>query len=815
MRCAVWTLGSLALAIACARRGVIAPPRAVLAAPPVANTGVVVLPAYGRRLVAVEPDGSSDVLLSGGVRANMLDDAVRVAPQGFVADVAAAWRTRAGWVFIARDGATARSGTFLGPLTRMRDLDAVLRYGDGGVDNQRPHGIVLAVDRHGVAWSTDGASDWAPITLPLPGRAIEVAAAPPGQGVILVEGGYLVHTFDAGRSWGRVRGVRATSLQAWGERLLTSGGRLDLASHALVPGEGERRDDPLLNERVLLTTGGADLWAADPRYVDAVVWLQLADGNLVGEDGALVFYDGATGRVVARREVPPSGQPGTHGLTALPDGSLLVRRDSVDGERVLRFASDGTSLPAEGAVEPPVVPPSERPPAPPEGVTLPPGVEAWAFAGDRGMAWRVDPLTFHRTVDGGRTWTPWRLPIDGVAEGWRFAGDQLNAARCSRWRCVIGRIVVWGWGDDGGPPSLFARRESAPEPRALPPWPDLDALRALRCTPGPGVRALPPYGPSPVAARRLVAPGPGGEVELRWWRDAGDRPHGSIRWRGVDATGPWVTAPVAWDDLASEMIRADTSAPSALTPIELARDRATIRLSLFGGSRLVTVLARPSRPARTVESPHAHLIELADGPSVLDLSNDRSATLLPFERPADAEDRSAMPTLWFSREELLRSVVGELEWRHPRRGDAPAFDTYAVANTWAALSFVARRGRTTGVLTVTDEARREAVLHPLDDGGEPAAVALPERSAPRVCAGAAGADDLTLVHRVGDGPSWGLAGEGGSLTYTLELGADGLCLRRVEGSDGRVGVTLEARADGAMAGWTTAGGRQRELRCAP
>jgi hypothetical protein len=130
-----------------------------------------------------------------------------------------------------------------------------------------------------------------------------------------------------------------------------------------------------------------------------------------------------------------------------------------------------------------------------------------------------------------------------------------------------------------------------------------------------------------------------------------------------------------------------------------------------------------------------------------------------------------------------------------------------------ALSFVARRGRTTGVLTVTDEARREAVLHPLDDGGEPAAVTLPERATPRVCAGEARPDDLALVHRVSVGPSWGLTGERGSLSYTLELGADGLCLRRVEGSDGRIGVTLDARPDGALTGWITTGGRQRELRC--
>ncbi len=812
MRRAAWTLGSLALAIACARRAAIPPPRAAPAAPPAAHTGVVLLPEYGQRVVAVEPDGSSDVLLSGGVRANVLDDEVRVARQSFVADVAAAWRTRAGWVFIARDGATARSDTFLGRLTRMRDLDAVIRHFESGVDNQSPHGIVLAVDRHGVAWSTDGASDWAPVPLPLPGHAIDVTAAPPGQGVVLLEGGYLVHTVDAGRSWARVRGVRATSLQAWGDMLLTSGGRLDAASHSLVPGEVERRDDAILHERVLLTTsGGAYLWAADPRYVDAVAWLPLADGNLVGEDGALVFYDGATGRVIARREVPPRAHPGAPGLTALPDGSLLVRRGSAEGERVLRFASDGTSLPSEGVVEPPAVLPPERPP-PPDGVTLPPGAEAWAFAGERGMAWRVDPLTFHRTVDRGQTWTPWRLPIDGVAEGWRFAIDGPNPGRCSRWRCVIGRVVVWAWGSDDGPPSLFARRELAPEPRALPPWPDLDALRAPRCAAGASVRALPPYGTAPATARRLVAPGPGGEVELRWWRDAHDQAHGSIRWRGIDATGPWITAPVAWDDFAREMIRTAGSAPPAFTPIELARDRAVVGLAPpFSGHLLVST--RAPRRARTVESPNAHLVELADGPRVLDLASDRAATLLPFERPVGAEDRNVPPALWFSREEFRRSVEGELERRHPRRGDAPAFDTHAVARTWMALSFVARRGRTAGVLTVTDEARREAVLHLLDDGGEPTAVALPERATPRVCASDARPDDLTLVHRVSVGPSWGLTGERGSLSYMLELGADGLCLRRVEGSDGRIGVTLDARPDGALTGWITTGGRQRELRC--
>jgi len=159
MRRMAWMLGSLALAAACARRAAIPPPRAPPTPSPTANTGVVLLPEYGQRLVAVEPDGSSDVLLSGGARANVLDDVVRVAPQNFVADVAAAWRTHAGWVFIARDGATARSDTFLGRLTRMHDLDAVLGYVDSGVDNRSPCGFVLAVDRHGVAWSTDGASD--------------------------------------------------------------------------------------------------------------------------------------------------------------------------------------------------------------------------------------------------------------------------------------------------------------------------------------------------------------------------------------------------------------------------------------------------------------------------------------------------------------------------------------------------------------------------------------------------------------------------------------------------------------------------------
>lgn len=822
---AAWIAAPIVLAVACTRAmprpTTQIPRRPPAQASPPPNSGVVLLPRGREDLVGLEPDGWTDIVGSGRYQA--FDDEVRFASQNFTSDVVAAWRTPTGWVFVASDGATARADTFLGPLTRMRDLDHLLPSPwRSRPDNHVPRELVLVVDEGGTAWSSDGRRDWTPVRLPIPGRAMSAATAAPRRGLIVVEGGYLVHTEDGGASWALFPGIRAQSAEEEGSQIVTRIGATDLHPRAFETGESTRgeRAEGTQDFNDMTRASLASRHRADPRYIDELTPLTpLADGTLLhATQHGLVFYDGATGRVRARRELPLPRTTYGWRLTPLPDGSVLARSGFDEELRMARYASDGSSLSTEGIELPPDTRPDpSAPQALPEGVTLPAGAERWAFAGERGMAWQRDPLRFYRTLDGGRRWEPWEPPIDGIASASWLGLIGRSEDRCSRWRCVIGRMAIWGWGPtEPGPRPFFARQTPEPRPRALPAWPDLGPLREMRCVLGRVVRGLPTYPPTafhPGTLRRLL-PAPDGEVELSFWTASGDRPVGTIRWRGRDGAGPWVSPSIPWSGDA----RRDPSDFRQLVPSVRTMSREVLLLD----SRLLTadgdassMLARASGDVHRVDGWRADVIATPEGLRYLRLDPQSFASVLPLDTTEGSLDHPGPASLFFSRSAVI-ARVGLLADRRPSPdGVGPVTDNRALAETWRTYAFVAQRAGVAGVLTVTDPARREAIFHPLSPAGAPSALPLPEQRALRPCAGADGHDTTSVTYRERSPASWGLTSAQTATTYTIELSATAMCVRRVEAVDRTAGVALDARPDGTFAGWITQGGRQRELRCTP
>lgn len=146
-------------------------------------------------IAGTEPDGTRHVVF-GSVRATLQGTSPTWAEHRFAAAIAVASRVTSGWVFVATDGAVARSDSFTGPLER---LGSVAGYRDRGP--RANVGRVTAIDQDNGLWSTDGSAPLARMVVPADAFVLDAAFADHVHGAVAVDGGHVFYTADAGRGW--------------------------------------------------------------------------------------------------------------------------------------------------------------------------------------------------------------------------------------------------------------------------------------------------------------------------------------------------------------------------------------------------------------------------------------------------------------------------------------------------------------------------------------------------------------------------------------------------------------------------------------
>jgi hypothetical protein len=399
--------------------------------------------------VANEPDGHAAVVV-GGLRAYVKDDLVTWADDGFASAIHTAVRTESGWVFVAADGAAASSATFLGPLRRMQDVPPPRRSGPGprcdatrrGWSHleRQSRGRAAFADADGTAWSSDGREEFRAHPLPRGQRAHDLRFVSARVAMVQTTDGILVSE-DAGDSW---RPRRPEDPNPWGPD----------------PGPYVSPDRGLPSAAVACWS----LLARDPARVDVLAPRVHPSGALLLLGfGLLSSVDASTGAVG-----PPIGD--CMNCQASPDAlGWSVRCSDGAAPLLLDLRGDrrlGEPPPSSDVPDVPDVEDDDDRPLP-AGVALPSGAAAAVFADDhRGLAWGVDPVAVQRTTDGGRSWEPIALPIDGLLDADALGLRRRRPRRCTALRCLAGeRIVVPGWGPLApDPPRLLARR--APPERA-------------------------------------------------------------------------------------------------------------------------------------------------------------------------------------------------------------------------------------------------------------------------------------------------------------------------------------------------------------
>jgi hypothetical protein len=192
----------LGLVIACATPS--PPPRIVAPPPPVPPPpappvrGVVARPIPvidAPRVVEDHPKRIS--VVAGSLRAELTPDGVALAQDQLGFAVIAAAHVAGGWVFVAADGTVVRADNFLGPLVRLGEVP---REPWKPVAMPATCGRV-AVGGGDVLYSSDGGPL---VASKLPGDVIGAAFADARRGMVVVDGGALYETRDAGATFSRV-----------------------------------------------------------------------------------------------------------------------------------------------------------------------------------------------------------------------------------------------------------------------------------------------------------------------------------------------------------------------------------------------------------------------------------------------------------------------------------------------------------------------------------------------------------------------------------------------------------------------------------
>jgi hypothetical protein len=183
--------------------------------------------------VAGAGDGARDLVL-GSLRVEVRNGAVQIAADRFASEILVAVPIGGGWLFVAGDGAIARSDTYLGPLQLLGEISPRYRPVRGS------RGRLAIVDDTGRVWLDDGSGAPAPVALSSP--ALVAAFADAASGAVIVDGGALLHTEDGGEHWAMadLAGEAALDIALAGPDLLvhTSAGprRLTRDGSLVAPG---------------------------------------------------------------------------------------------------------------------------------------------------------------------------------------------------------------------------------------------------------------------------------------------------------------------------------------------------------------------------------------------------------------------------------------------------------------------------------------------------------------------------------------------------------------------------------------------------
>ncbi|MDO9022743.1 MAG: hypothetical protein Q8S73_28465 [Deltaproteobacteria bacterium] len=540
------------------------------------------------RAIERRPDGTLR-LLCGGVRAEVSPSGVTLGDVSFRADLLAAMHVARGWVFVAADGATARSDTYTGPLQPLPALDFPGSAGASGEDA----GVASALGIDGAVLLTDGAGPFAATPAQPPAFAVGAAFVDARRGVALLETGEFFATDDGGARWA----FEGRSERAWPARV---------APIALLESEAEALR-ARLRAALLARNGGFFALGPRLRLPDGAVIVEGADGlaevSLRGErrprtaptslallarerhGGDLAGYevygadlsiaasvdreadDDATalrvGRVGRGERLVDTSRPVTElaGLDATrawgwADEPGTARRSAVQIDLVTgrvdpllpagfagpcragvcEFVADGTLFAVDGgrlfrgghgeAAETP----------------LPDGATRMAFAdAARGMAFGPRRDRVWLTRDGARSWQA--VDLGGPIDQWSPVDRD---ASCHAFGCFVAGLAIEGY--DASRLRVRALGNATPlaawGARWVPPW--ADHPPAVECAPE-GRVDLPPW--TETGREHSLGSTPAGQVRLLLPPAApvygGGACLGVVEWRGVDADGPFHGA-AAW-----------------------------------------------------------------------------------------------------------------------------------------------------------------------------------------------------------------------------------------------------------------------------
>ena len=226
------------------------------------ETVLDLMPAGPPHVVEVLPDGTRRVVF-GGLRATVRGAVVRWGDGEFAAAIRVTGHCPRGWIFVAADGAAARSDEFLAPLERLDDVP------DGRVIEPEATVTVLSPGRamfstySGAWWTTDGREPLRRVEALPPGLALAAGFVDSDHGALRAlyhRREKLYRTDDGGAHWARDRHARKALTAAFAPPA-------EVDDHAAL--------------RRSLTQA---LWAARPHLTGSGVGVWLADGRTLLDD---------------------------------------------------------------------------------------------------------------------------------------------------------------------------------------------------------------------------------------------------------------------------------------------------------------------------------------------------------------------------------------------------------------------------------------------------------------------------------------------------------------------------------------------------
>lgn len=413
------------------------------------------------------------------------------------------------------------------------------------------HGTILTDDR--VAWVTHDAFHVADRSASPPrdvhppaGRCALHGWGPKVLASCGTEGGSELHVLGEGDRWSSLRVVRAS------ERIVTSDdGRTLVVSGACESGRG-------LHERAPVCAYDGSGWATLHLSPNAHVLSVYGDRVLYEtvsyeEDAASPLVSVRLSRMGDRDE----GRPLT-----LEHGDAVARfaQFTSDGSVAAIAERGGRSFTALGPVDGPL---ALRP--------LPDGAEQVAFASStRGVAVGRHLHECWATVDGARTWTPLRFPVDGDVSSVRVLRERTRYGEargvplwCGPQACWIGTRGIWA-----DPSSAAARFSTAREALASTEPTPLDRPGERS---GNQVLARDRWTCEPAAARP--------QDRARWARESTERRHApggyvDIAHAGADATSGRFT--FTWSGVDDRGRFRARARPSELPPLAPPAPAATL-----------------------------------------------------------------------------------------------------------------------------------------------------------------------------------------------------------------------------------------------